>query len=80
MLLGLDLDLWTQPLLEKAVCSFGQLMIWEEYLFFQSRAIVKVSVSALDEIPWFFVFTEGTNFESHSWTMQCEVFHTQMLG
>ncbi|CAD6219938.1 unnamed protein product [Miscanthus lutarioriparius] len=23
---------------------------------------------------------EGTNFESHSWTVQCEVLHTQMLG
>lgn len=34
MLLGLDLDLWTQPMLEKAVSSFGQLMIWEEDLFF----------------------------------------------
>ena len=38
MLLGLDLDLWTQPLLEKAVCSFGQLMIWEEDLFFSVKS------------------------------------------
>jgi len=65
MLLGLDLDLWTQPLLEKEASSFGQLMIWED-LFFLARAIVKVRVAALDEIPWFFVFTEGTGFESNS--------------
>jgi hypothetical protein len=69
MLLGLDLDLWTQPLLENAVSSFGQLMIWEEDLFFLARAIVKVRVAALDEIPWFFVFIEGTGFESNSWTV-----------
>jgi len=80
MLLGLDLDLWTQPLLEKAVSSFGQLMIWEEDLLFQSRAIVKVRVSGLDEIPWFFVFTKGTGFESNSWTVQYEVLHTHLLG
>lgn len=64
MLLGLNLDLWTQPLLEKAVSSFGRLLIWEEDLFYQSRAVVKIRVSSLDEIPWFFVFTEGINFES----------------
>jgi hypothetical protein len=26
------------------------------------------------------VFTEGTNFESNSWSVQCEVLHTHMLG
>lgn len=64
MLLGLNLDLWTQPLLEKVVSSFGRLLNWEEDLFYQSRAVVKIRVSSLDEIPWFFVFTEGINFES----------------
>jgi hypothetical protein len=80
MLLGLDLDLWTQPLLEKAVSSFGQLMLWEEDYFHLARALVKVRVSELDEIPWFFVFTEGTNFDSDGWTVQCEVLHTRMIG
>jgi hypothetical protein len=51
MLLGLNLDLWTQPLLEKAVSSFGRLLIWEEDLFYQSRVVVKIRVSSLDEIP-----------------------------
>lgn len=80
MLLGLDFNLWTQPLLEKAVFSFGQLLIWEEDHFYMSRAIIKVRVSDLDEIPWFFVFSEGTDFESDSWTVQCEVLHIRMLG
>lgn len=26
------------------------------------------------------MFTEGTNFESNSWSVQCEVLHTHMLG
>ena len=80
MLLGLDLDLWTQNLLEKVVSSFGQLMLWEEDHYYMSRAIVKVRVSDLDDIPWFFVFTEGSDFVSNSWTVQCEVLLTKMLG
>lgn len=42
MMLGLDLDLWTRPLVEKDVSSFDQLLIWEEDHYFMSRAIVKV--------------------------------------
>lgn len=80
MLLGLDLDLWTQPLLEKALSSFSQLMLWEEDYYHMARALVKVRVSDLEEIPWFFVFTEGVVFDSNGWTVQCEVLHTHMLG
>jgi hypothetical protein len=80
MMLGLDLDLWTRPLVEKAVSSFGQLLIWEEDHYFMSRAIVKVRVSSLEEIPWFFVFTEGVNLESDSWSIQCEVLQATILG
>lgn len=80
MLLGLNLDLWTQPLLDKAVSSFGRLLIWEEDLFYQSRAVVKVRVSSLEDIPWFFVFTEGIDFESESWSVQCEILQARMLG
>lgn len=80
MMLGLDLDLWTRPLVEKVVSSFGQLLIWEEDHYFMSRAIVKVRVSSLEEIPWFFVFTEGVNLESDSWSVQCEVLQATILG
>lgn len=80
MMLGLNLDLWTQPLIDKAVSSFGRLMIWEEDHFYQSRAVVKVRVSSLDDIPWFFVFTEGIGFESDSWSVQCEILQATMLG
>jgi hypothetical protein len=69
MMLGLNQDLWTQPLINKAVSSFGRLLVWEKDLFYLSRAVVKVRVTSLDEIPYFFVFTEGTHFESTSWTI-----------
>lgn len=80
LMLGLNLDLWTLPLIDKAVSSFGRLLIWEEDQFYQSRAVVRVRVSSLDEIPWFFVFTEGTHFESPSWSVQCEILQGRMLG
>jgi hypothetical protein len=80
MMLGLNLDLWTQPLVEKAVAKFGKLLVWEEDHYHMARAIVKVRVASLEEIPWFFIFTEGTNFESDSWSVQCEILQTNMLG
>lgn len=80
MLLGLNLDLWTQPLVEKAVSSFGLLLIWEEDHYSQARALVRVRVSSLEDIPWFFVFTEGTHFESDCWAVQCEILQGHMLG
>lgn len=80
MMIGLNLDLWMQPLVEKAVSSFGGLVIWEEDHFLMDRAIVRVKISSLEEIPWFFVFTKDTHFESDSWTMQCEILQTTMLG
>jgi hypothetical protein len=73
MMLGLNMDLWTQPLIDKVVSSFGWLLIWEEDHFYMSRAMVKVRVSSLEDIPWFFVFTEGIQFESESWSVQCEI-------
>lgn len=80
LMLGLNLDLWTQPLIEKAVSSFGRLMIWKEDHFFMSRAVVKVRVSSLEDIPWFFVFTEGVHFETDSWSVQCEILQDTVLG
>jgi len=80
MLLGLNLDLWTEPLIEKAVSSFGRLMIWEQDMFHMARAVVRVRVSSLEDIPWFFVFSEGTQFESNGWCVQCEILQAAMLG
>jgi hypothetical protein len=42
VMIGLDIDLWTRELVEKAMSSFGLLMIWEEDHYNQARAVVKV--------------------------------------
>lgn len=45
-----------------------------------ARALVKVRVTGLEDIPWFFNFSEGETLESDSWTVQCEIISTRMLG
>lgn len=40
----------------------------------------KSRVSSLEDIPWFFVFTEGIGFESDNWSVQCEILQANMLG
>jgi len=45
-----------------------------------ARVFVKARVSGLDSIPWFFVFTEGTEPTSDSWSVQIEVFQSTLIG
>lgn len=75
-----DVDFWTQALVEKAISPFSKLFIWEEDHYHMAQIIVKLRVFSLEAIPWFFVLTEGEDFESQSWTIQCEIPQTHMLG
>jgi hypothetical protein len=65
---------------DKAVSEFGSLIAWEEDDNHMSRILVRARVFSLDSIPWFFTFLEGTGPETDSWTVQCEVLQTAMLG
>lgn len=80
MLIGLNLDLWSYSLVDKAILEFGKLIVWEEDHNHMARALVKVRVIGLDSIPWFFNFLEGKDPESDNWTVQCEIILTRMLG
>jgi hypothetical protein len=42
--------------------------------------MVKVRISGLDEIPWFFVFTEGDTPNFDSWLVQIEIIQATMIG
>lgn len=64
LLIGLNLDLWTDPLVDKAISQFGKLIVWEEDQDHLATVLVKARVSGLDAIPWFFNFTEGSDPES----------------
>lgn len=80
MMPGLNIDIWSYSLVDKAVSQFGKLMVWEEDHDNMARALVKVRVTCLHDIPWFFRFSEGESPESGSWTVQCEIISTTMLG
>lgn len=80
MLIGLNLDLWTDPLVDKAISQFGKLIVWEEDQNCLATVLVKARVSGLDAIPWFFNFTEGPDPESDYWTCQCKILLTRLLG
>lgn len=80
MLLGLNLDLWNNALVEKAVSEFGRLLAWEEDENHMSRILVRARVFSLDKFPWFFTFSDGNGPDTDSWSVQCEVLQTHMLG
>jgi hypothetical protein len=66
MLLGLNLDLWSYSLVDKAMLQFGKLIVWEENHNHMGRTLVKARVTRLDVIPWFLNFSEGKEPESDS--------------
>ena len=67
-------------MVDKADSEFGKLIVWEEDFQNMARVFVKARVSGLDSIPWFFVFTEGTEPTSDSWSVQIEVFQSTLIG
>jgi len=68
MLIGLNLDLWTHPLVDKAISQFGKLIVWEEDQNHLPTVLVKARVSSLDAIPWFLNFIEGSDPKSNCLT------------
>lgn len=80
LLIGLNLDLWSYSLVEKAVSKFGKLIVWEEDHNHMGRTLAKVRVVGLDAVPWFLNFSEGEDPESDSWTVQTEIIMTRLLG
>lgn len=80
LLIGLNLDLWSHFLVEKAVSQFGDLIVWEENHDHMVTVLVKARVCGLESIPWFFNFTEGSDLKSNCWIAQCEILLTRMLG
>lgn len=79
MLIGFPLDFWSQPNLEKVIGSFVKLMVREDHNHLV-RVLVKAKVVDLKDVPWFILLTEADDFEGESWTAQCEILQTHMLG
>lgn len=79
LLIGLNLDLWSYSLVEKAISKFGKLIVWEKDHNHMGRTLAKARVTSLDDVPWFLNFLEEEP-ESDSWTVQTEIIMFRMLG
>ena len=80
MFLGFNVDYWSQKHVEKALADYGKLVAWEEDPNNLARVLVKARVINLEEIPWFMVCFDGEGFEGESWSCQCEIIQTRILG
>jgi hypothetical protein len=45
-----------------------------------ARVFVRTRVVNLKDVPWFLVVSEGLDFEGDSWTVQCEILQSTLLG
>ncbi|CAN6235398.1 unnamed protein product [Urochloa humidicola] len=80
MMLGVNIDYWSETHISKILGDYGQLLAWEDDPHHLGRVLVKARVVSLEDIPWFVVGTEGFAFEGDSWTIQTEIIHSTMLG
>jgi hypothetical protein len=80
MLLGTNIDFWSDVHMNKILGDHGHIIAWEDDPNHIARVLVKARVVNLEEIPWFIVSTEGPGFNGHSWTIQVEIIQTRMLG
>jgi hypothetical protein len=80
MLLGTNIDYWSDLHINKIIGEFGHVIAWEEDPNNIARVLVKARVVNLEEIPWFIVITEGPGFNGESWTIQTEIIQANMLG
>jgi hypothetical protein len=80
MLLGTNVDFWSDAHIHKIIGDHGQVIAWEEDHNNLARVLVKARVVNLEDIPWFIVSTEGPGFEGDSWTIQTETIQSRMLG
>ncbi|TVU51638.1 hypothetical protein EJB05_03078, partial [Eragrostis curvula] len=80
LLLGFPLDYWSREHIEAAIRPFAKLEIWEKDLGNLARILIRVKVATLESVPRWVVITEGHDFRSNSWTVQCEILTQRMLG
>jgi hypothetical protein len=80
MMLGFPLDHWNNESIQNAIASFGHLMMWKNDRRHLTRLMVKTRVTDLQDIPHFVLLTKSEDFQSHSWTVQCEIREQQLLG
>jgi hypothetical protein len=80
MLLGTNIDFWSDVHMNKILGDHGHIIAWEEDPNHIARVLVKARVVNLEGIPWFIVSTKGPGFNGDSSTIQVEIIQARMLG
>lgn len=80
MLLDFPTDYWEDKYVQNALASFGKLLHCRYDKGHLVRLILKARVIDLQSVPQFIVFSETQGLESESWTVQCEVLQSRLLG
>jgi hypothetical protein len=79
MLIGFPVDSRNVDEIKGAIKSFGRLILWQKDDIL-ARVIIKARVTSLEDVPHYFVLSEGDDFEGTSLTVQCEIMQQDMLG
>lgn len=53
---------------------------WKLDKRYMTRLIIKARVLDLQSVPHFIVYSKNPGFEGESWTIQCEVLQSELLG
>ncbi|KAG0513703.1 hypothetical protein BDA96_10G125100 [Sorghum bicolor] len=85
MMLGLPEDYYEDDFIDAVLGPFARLISWyKERTAIDSvvvtRLIVKARVVDLEDIPHFSVFTDSLGLNGQSWSVQCEILQSEMLG
>lgn len=80
MLMGFPADYWEHHYIQNSLSFFGKLLYFSNDRSRMTRLIVKARVLDLRSVPQFIVYSETQGMESDSWTVQCEVLQSRLLG
>jgi hypothetical protein len=65
MLMGFPLYYWNSADIQSAIASFGRLILWENERDHLARILVRARVTALEDVPYFIVITDGEALGFH---------------
>lgn len=80
MLMEFPADYWEHGHIQNALSSFGKLLHWRNDRSRLVRLILKARVLDLQSVPQFIVLSDTVGLESDSWTVQCEILQSRLLG
>ncbi|KQK18696.1 hypothetical protein BRADI_1g44133v3, partial [Brachypodium distachyon] len=80
MILNLPLDLWETAHVNAAIAKWGKLISWDKTVSNLTRAIVKVRVESLSDIPYSIMVSHGNDFHAESWSCPLYILSQKLMG